>query len=199
MPTYTLAYKLFLVARGLVLDRAPIGAISFSDRAVERDIAAFCTGQRYDIVLCCFAAAFAGRLKELTKAPKLVIDFVDSVYLQRKRQLSEKPHVLRSMMQLPILRWWESRLKRLADTSIFISAIDAEASPIPPERQHTVVVIPNGVCTEDYRSDQLAPAHHLRIGFLGNMAYPPNVQAVTWLYREVFQNIRRGALTSRRG
>jgi glycosyltransferase involved in cell wall biosynthesis len=51
------------------------------------------------------------------------------------------------------------------------------------EKRH---VIPNGINVPSGVNAEQASLPSPNIGFLGNMGYPPNIEAVEWLYKEVF-------------
>ena len=78
-----------------------------------------------------------------------------------------------------------------ADGTIYISSVDAEAVPprqAPMKKRH---VVPNGINIPTVVSKEIVSLPSPNIGFLGNMGYLPNIEAVEWLYKEVFVPLRK--------
>jgi glycosyltransferase involved in cell wall biosynthesis len=78
----------------------------------------------------------------------------------------------------------------LSDASIYISDVDAKAIPanmVPAAKRH---VVPNGLYTGDHSTDEMDTIRSPSIGFLGNMSYEPNINAVLWFYNNVFGKLK---------
>jgi glycosyltransferase involved in cell wall biosynthesis len=56
------------------------------------------------------------------------------------------------------------------------------------EKRH---VVPNGINMPSGGNTESVSLPSPNIGFLGNMGYPPNIEAVEWLYKEVFVPLRK--------
>jgi glycosyltransferase involved in cell wall biosynthesis len=123
---------------------------------------------------------------------KVIVDFIDSPTLIRSRWKSD------SFRIAPLDRYelwktvrWEGDVIRKLDETIYISEVDAHTVPerlTPGKRRH---IIPNGVDIVGYAPGKADGIGSPNIGFLGNMAYPPNVEAATWLFQEVYLPLKR--------
>ena len=56
------------------------------------------------------------------------------------------------------------------------------------EKRH---VVPNGINVPSGVNAERISLPSPNIGFLGTMGYPPNIEAVEWLYKEVFVPLRK--------
>ena len=123
---------------------------------------------------------------------KTIVDFIDSPFLwaTRRKEKTFRYKLLERYDQWKTCRW-EGDVIRRADDTIYISRVDAEAVPsgyAPMEKRH---VVPNGInipCGKDAGRASLPSPN---IGFLGTMGYTPNIEAVEWLYKEVFVPLRK--------
>lgn len=123
-------------------------------------------------------------------AKRLVVDFIDSPALSLQRRVFGCSRLAPHAYECWKMRRWEAQIIRRAAATIYVSDVDAHVVPesLAPGRRR--YVIPNGVSLEGYTSSVEASVSSPSIGFLGNMAYPPNVEAVQWLYEEVFVSLR---------
>lgn len=162
-------------------------------------------GARFDVIQAeglematygLYAARLAGPI-----APLLVYDAHNAEYLLQKRIFeadSRRPRrwmgAVYSWLQWQKLRRYEGAVCRQAQRVVACSAADAVAlARLVPGLQ--VTVVPNGVDTEHYRPDSVAP---LPLGtqalvFTGKMDFRPNVDAVLWFCSEVLPLIRQAA------
>lgn len=112
-----------------------------------------------------------------------VIDYQDvfSVGIKRRLEISSwfmKPFLLTEFKRL---QRYEALVFNEFDIKTIISETDRDLIPHPDKKE--ILVIPNGV-DHDYFSPILAPKKY-EIVFTGNMAYPPNVNAVAFLVQEI--------------
>jgi len=167
--------------------------LTYGGEMLVRDISSASKGRHYDCLIW-VAGYFAEYLIKIMKnirADRTVIDFIDSPSLWAERGgINSGNQLLLGKYNLWKIKKWEGNLIRCTDASIYISDIDAAAVPSgmgPASSRH---VIPNGVSAQSHYE---SPRPHLpspNIGFLGNMSYPPNVEAVHWLYHKVFLPVR---------
>jgi glycosyltransferase involved in cell wall biosynthesis len=179
-------------ANFLLPSTPPISAVAHNGSRVTRGIAEAVRGVHYDALVWVGSYLLPSLFPALPSISvgRVLVDFIDSPYLWATRT-SE------AAFRLPVLarydRWktcrWEGGVIRGVDAAIYVSRVDAGAVPprlAPLEKRH---VVPNGVSLESYtaaRGDLPSP----NIGFLGNMGYPPNIEAVHWLYEKVYLPIR---------
>jgi len=172
----------------------PISVVAHDGSQVTRAILEHTKGRCYDAVVWVGADLLPylmGALPSMSIG-KVFVDFIDSPTLWASRA---KDKIFRNKLLDQYERWktkrWEGDVIRKLDGTIYISRVDAEAVPsghAPIEKRHVVpngINIPSGVNTE--RISLPSP----NIGFLGTMGYPPNIEAVEWLYKEVFVPLRK--------
>lgn len=102
-----------------------------------------------------------------------------------QRQLTSK---VRTFLHSQALRRWEPRYLERFDRCITVSQVDRRLlRSVNPRLQ--VDVVPNGVDTRAY---QPLPQGSTRpsLLFIGNMSYPPCIDAAFYLCREIFPRIR---------
>ncbi len=167
----------------------PFSLVAHGGFDIERIIREQAGKDRYDVLL--WVGAFL--LPHLVSAlpmktvDKVFVDFIDSPSLIRKRWKSgSNRHEFAHRYELWKTIRWEGEVIRKMDETIYISDVDARTVPeamTPGKRRR---VIPNGIDFGTYTSGKAGGIASPNIGFLGNMAYHPNVEAVHWLHREVF-------------
>ena len=117
---------------------------------------------------------------------RIVCDFIDSSYLLRKRSYQDKEDSLAFLYNLEtekIKRWETSLCKRC--TCIYISKTDAVSVGDPVAH-----VVPNCINDEGYSGSSPVRLQSPNIGFLGSMAYPPNIEACIYLTDKIFPLIK---------
>jgi glycosyltransferase involved in cell wall biosynthesis len=181
-----------LAARvGFFLPWTPAHSITtYGSREVVEAVARRVAANAHDCVLWAgrelldCAIAFRRRFP----AVRFVMDMVDSPYLYDSRQLNADAGNTFGHYDL----WKVGRMERWArrhmDAVIYISQVDAAAAPGASSER--VSVLANGVLTATLAPAAASRSAGKRIGFLGNMAYPPNVRATLALHRDVFLPLR---------
>jgi len=122
---------------------------------------------------------------------KVIVDFVDSPTLMSLR-MKNKPFRFDFLNKYELWKVprWERKIVKKADATVYISRVDAETAGGPGSGK-IPFVIPNGVNMDTYTDERDLQIPSPNIGFLGNMAYPPNIEAVKWLFQEVFIPLKR--------
>jgi glycosyltransferase involved in cell wall biosynthesis len=162
----------------------PLEFVHYEAEEHIRRIADFAGNIVYDAVIWVTVshADYIRRLKSSINSKRWIVDLVDSPSLFSSRKRGgwglhyEKWH----------MRLWEARLIRSADVPVYISPVDARTIPKALTGGRTPHVIPNGIYVDDYVEDRVGSVSPLSIGFLGNMAYRPNVQAALKLYEQIY-------------
>ena len=172
----------------------PLSVVAHDGSRVTRAILEQTRGERFDAVVWVGADLLPYMLGALPSMSvgKVFVDFIDSPTLWASRS---KERIFRNKLLDRYERWktsrWERDVIRRADGTIYISRVDAEAVSsrhAPVEKKH---VIPNGINIPPGVNAEHASLPSPNIGFLGNMGYPPNIEAVEWLYKEVFVPLRK--------
>jgi len=170
------------LARALVGDRRPLQALLYARRGAGRRVAALVAGA--DVVHAQLVRALA--YLPAHRPPAVVVDLIDALSRNFARR-ARRERGLRAR----VFTWEAARLRR-AETELVRSATCLVVSESEREAlggAATVRVVPNGVDTRvfAYREDGRPPA---RVVFGGNLGYFPNVDAATWLAREIVPRIR---------
>ncbi len=115
------------------------------------------------------------------KPHNIVCDFIDSAYLLRKRSartLLDRINPFTLLEDAKTKRWEKKISRTLA--SIYISSHDTKAT------NTNATVIPNCVVDDDYHAAKPIHTESPNIGYIGNMAYPPNIEACNFLCDKIF-------------
>ena len=146
-------------------------------------------GYHYDCLIWVggYFAAYLEKVTENISSDVTIIDFIDSPSLweEREKIRSGSNSILRKYNLWKIKKWEGNIIKR-TDATIYVSDVDAAAVPSGMGPTSTRHVIPNGMLAETYTASTRPDIPSPNIGFLGNMSYPPNIEAVHWLYEKVF-------------
>ncbi len=121
-----------------------------------------------------------------SKVPK-VLDFQDALSKNIERRMSYARFLWKKVLhyEFKMVRSCEYDAFDIFDAFTIISAPDRDV--IPHRRSSEIVVLPNGIDTE-YFAPQDSPKNY-DIVFCGNMKYPPNVDAVKHLVRDIMPKI----------
>ncbi len=184
--------KIRLFADSLMPWSPPNFFLTHGGDAFVEDISGASRGRSYDCLVW-VAGYFAEYLKPVMKkirAKKTLVDFIDSPSLWERRQQEKAGRMsLFGRYNCWRIKRWEADIIRSADASIYVSEIDAAAAS-PAGSASRMHVVPNGILTDNQdvpaRKDVPSP----NIGFLGNMSYRPNIEAVHWLHEHVFSPLR---------
>jgi len=168
---------------------APISLVAHGGSDIERIVREQAGKDRYDVLLWvgAFLLPHLMSAMPLKTVDKVFVDFIDSPSLIRKRWKSEqKRDDFSERYELWKTIRWEGEVIRKMDETLYISGVDSGTVPaaLTPGKRRTI--IPNGVDFASFTPAKKDGFASPNIGFLGNMAYQPNVEAVQWLHREVF-------------
>lgn len=185
--------KLATYCRFAVPWSPPLAPVSHGAGAIQRIIAEQAGKDRYD-VLVWVGASFLPHLLSampLNRVERYIVDFIDSPSLIRERWKKDtfRFDFLERYELWKTIRW-EGEVIRKMDETVYISEVDSRRVPEIFTAGKRRNVVPNGVEIESYTAGKAEGIASPSIGFLGNMAYPPNIEAVHWLYEEVYRPIR---------
>ncbi len=175
---------------------APASLVAHGGFDIERIIREQAGRDRYDVLLWVGAYLLPHLMSAmpLETVDRVFVDFIDSPSLIRKRWKGEPGRLdLADRYELWKTIRWEGEVIRNVDETIYISEVDSRTVPeamTPGKRRR---VIPNGIDFGSFTPGKKEGITSPNIGFLGNMAYHPNVEAVQWLHREVFLPLKEKA------
>lgn len=116
------------------------------------------------------------------------IDYQDALSAGMKRRRDIASFVTRPIyaMEYRRLKAYETKIFDTFDVKTIISEADRKLIDHP--QADTILIVPNGVDTDHYAPRHDEPQYDLI--FSGNMAYPPNVNAVEYLTKDILPIVR---------
>ena len=171
----------------------PYFIVAHDGSMVAREIVEATKGEHYDALVWVGGYLLPSLMDALPSmsVEKVFIDFIDSPFLSALRR---KEYLFRFKPLDLYEQWktcrWEGEVIRKAGATIYISRVDAEAVPSRYAPMGKRYVVPNGINMPSEGNTERISLPSPNIGFLGTMGYPPNIEAVEWLYREVFVPLR---------
>lgn len=185
--------KLLTYGRFAVPWSPPLGPVAHGARDVRRVITEQAGKDRYDVLLW-VGALFLPHLLSvmpLKTVGRYLVDFIDSPSLIKERW---KKDTFRfdSLERYELWKTvrWEGEVIRRMDETIYISDVDSWTVPEKLTAGKRRNVVPNGLEFGSYSGGKVEGIVSPSIGFLGNMGYLPNIEAVHWLYENVYLPIR---------
>ncbi|MCB9851006.1 MAG: TIGR03087 family PEP-CTERM/XrtA system glycosyltransferase [Phycisphaerales bacterium] len=141
---------------------------------------------RFDAAL--FFSSSMGQYADCVRARRLVLDFCD-LDSRKWADLAKRSNPLRSWVYRAEARMLAARERELFDrfdASILIS--DTEAADWNVRNRDKLHIIGNGVALPELPRDRRYDSNI--VGFVGDLRYPPNEDAVRWFAGEVWPRVR---------
>ncbi len=171
----------------------PISVVRHGGATVTREVVEAIKGEHYDRVVWVGGELLPNLMDAVPSMSvgKVYVDFIDSpsLWAFRRKDGEFRVKSLDLYERWKTLRW-EGKVIRETEGTIYISRVDAETVPpayAPVGKRH---VFPNGINLPEGTNAKRASLPSPNIGFLGTMGYAPNIEAVEWLYTEVFVHLR---------
>jgi glycosyltransferase involved in cell wall biosynthesis len=169
---------------------ASVRSVRYDNLRLERELLGYLQQRDYRVVV--WAAGHleaACRIRRQHPYTRFVADIIDSPALFSFRKAARNP-VERRLTRYcgSKLRRLEKRVQEAFDATIYISQVDARVVRARPAAH--VHVVPNGIFDADAPPLAGAARPGRVIGFLGNMAYPPNVSAAVRLAQRILPRIQ---------
>lgn len=161
----------------------------YKEKAIGLQIKTLAGPLEYDVLL---SVGMGCQLPHLDKiaARRIVVDFVDSPTGFYEREVGGPKKSLFATYQKWKVKQYEIRTIEKSAATIYISPTDARTLPLHTTPGHPRYALPNGISCEGFDAALQAGIASPSIGFLGNMGYYPNIEAVHWLYNEIFLPLR---------
>lgn len=158
----------------------PFQAGYFYSHSIQRKIDRVIREEQPDHIFCQLLRV-AGYVSH-QPIPK-TLDYQDVFSMGIRRRIPRVSWYLRPIFRLEYqrLKRYERELFELFDNKVIISAPDRKLIPHP--RHAEIHIIPNGVDHDFFRPIDKPKAYDLV--FIGNMGYPPNVNAAEYLVNEI--------------
>lgn len=155
----------------------------FFTRKNKKAIEAVIDDFKPDIVVCQLIR-MSKYLNSIDNVPK-VIDYVDVLSKGLELRKSKASFLTRPIINIEhkrVLRY-EAEVSNQFDGILIITENDKNSLPIYDKS--SVKVVPNGVLTDYFIANQTVPKD-IDLLFVGNMSYPPNVDAVIFFTENIF-------------
>ena len=164
--------------------RIPMQARLFCDRAMDRALNEE-LARGTDVVHVTLARM--GPYMPRGRAAHVHIDLVDSLYLNMRTRAEASNAIARPAFALEaaLLKSYEARLAREADSASLVSGADRKAPGL-----ENVPVVPLGVDLEEATYSPPRPDAEPRLVFFGNLGYFHNVEPARFLAHEVLPRVR---------
>lgn len=170
----------------------PFQAGYFNSQRIKQQIDEIVRREQPDHIFCQLlrVAGYAAH----QPIPK-TLDYQDVFSMGIKRRIPRVSWYLRPVFSLEYrrLKRYERELFELFDNKVIISAPDREL--IPHARRSEIHVIPNGVDHDFFHPIDKPKTYDLV--FIGNMGYPPNVNAAEYLANEILPLVHQEMPTVR--
>ncbi|HOF80908.1 MAG: glycosyltransferase [Bacteroidales bacterium] len=117
------------------------------------------------------------------------IDYQDVFSKGVERRIATSPFYLRPLLRMEYKRLlkYECNIFDIFNNKTIISAPDRDLIPHPERKK--IHIIPNGVDTEFFKPMDVEK--QFEIVFIGNMGYPPNVDAAEYLAKEILPQVKK--------
>ena len=158
----------------------PFQAGYFYNRSIQKKIDTVISKEKPDHIFCqLLRVAEYAKNKNIPKT----IDYQDVFSKGIERRISKVPFYLRPVFKSEYKRLlrYENSLFNIFDNKVIISEPDRDLIPHPEKEK--IHIIPNGVDHDFFKPKALEKKYE--IVFIGNMSYPPNVDAAEYLAKKV--------------
>lgn len=174
--------KLKARIKSLTPFQTPFDYVHYDKENIDDFIRSETAGVEYEVALSVLIT-HQKTIKKYVRAKRHTLDVIDSPYSTKLR--TQKPGIL-NRYDSWLIRKWEQHSVNACDYACYISPLDKSIAlgNLPAEN---VGVIPNGLYLQDYSTDKV-DFGCATIGYLGHMAYPPNIRAATRLYK-IFKSL----------
>ncbi len=173
--------KLINLFRG-IFTAFPFQTEYFFTRKNKKAIEAVIDDFKPDIVVCQLIR-MSKYLNSIDNVPK-VIDYVDVLSKGLELRKSKASFLIRPIINIEHKRVlkYEAEVSNQFDGTVIITENDKNSLPI--DDKSSVKVIPNGVLTNYFTADETVQKD-IDLIFVGNMSYPPNVDAVIFFTENI--------------
>jgi len=169
---------------------APFAVSKFTHAEVQRAVASWLSGNKFDVAVCDFLSASRNFPDHLATPTVLFQHNVESVLWRRMASTESNP-VKRVAYQLEAQKMWRYERRALGKFHHVIAVSENDRQQmLGMDSACDVSVVPTGVDTQKYGVAPPASASPPRIVFTGSMDWEPNIDAVAYFCQEVFPMVR---------
>lgn len=192
---YTAAPDAQFIAQSLdylsrLFQSAPFAVSKFTHAEVQRVVASWLSGNKFDVAVCDFLSASQNFPDHLATPTVLFQHNVESVLWRRMASTESNP-VKRVAYRLEAQKMWRYERRALGKFHHVIAVSENDRQQmLEMDSACDVSVVPTGVDTQKYGVAPPASANPPRIVFTGSMDWEPNIDAVAYFCQEVFPMVR---------
>jgi len=163
-------------------NKLPFQVNYFLSKKAKSKFEQFCEDQIPDLIYCQLVRT-AEYVKKYQTIP-LVLDYMDSLSSAMSRRSKTANWFFKNVIKNEANRLskYEDNLASVFHAQTIISKQDFELLPL--HNKSNLQIIPNGVDLKNFKP--IETAKDFDFVFVGNMAYPPNVDAVCYFAEEIF-------------
>ncbi|HEX5002812.1 MAG TPA: glycosyltransferase [Bacteroidia bacterium] len=163
------------------IKRLPLQVGYFHNKSIEKEIIKVAARLKPEVVFCqLIRTALYGKVVD---AQVKIIDYQDAFSAGTKQRLNDAPALMKPLFrrELKLVRQFEEESFRWFRKHLVISDSDRKQLAITDSK--SIVILPNGVRIQEQLSDSADKS--IDVLFVGNMQYRPNVDAATFLVKEI--------------
>ena len=166
--------------------KLPLQVAYFYSKKIHSDVTLKLNEIKPDLVFCQLIRT-AEYVKNYTSAKK-IIDFQDAFSKGAEQRIQKSNLILRLIYNYEhlSLQAYEKKVFDYFDDWLIIAEQDRESISHP--NKDSIKIIPNGIDTEVYHPKIVTKEYDLL--FVGNMQYPPNIDSVKFLVKEILPRVK---------
>ncbi len=184
---YKLSFLKRIIRLGLNMFKSkPFQVSYFFEKSIQQKVHVMIAAEKPDLIYCQLVR-MAEYVKEIPI--KKILDYQDVLSKGIQRRIKEASFFLKPLLIAEYKRMilYENEIFNFFDYKTIIS--EPDRSLIPHKLRNEIRVIPNGVDFSYYQPVKMKKEYDLL--FTGNMHYPPNVNAVQYIVKEVIPIITK--------
>jgi len=158
----------------------------FYNSGAKRTLDKLCEKHHPDYIFCQLVR-MAEYVKDI-QLPKM-LDYQDAFSYGIKRRIDKSSFFTKKILEIEFERMikYENKVFDYFDKKIIISETDREL--IQHDSKNEIIVVSNGVDTSYYKPTNCVKEYDIM--FSGNMSYPPNIDAVIYLIKEILPIVKK--------
>ena len=163
-----------------LFNRTPFQVAIYHSRSIEKKIHRIIQQFQPDHIYC--------QLTRMSEYVKLIpiaktLDYMDAfgIGMERRAEVVSGPLSMIYKLEASRMKRYEAEVYRFFDHHTVIS--DQDREQISKPEQEDITVVPNGIDTQYFSPIEVEK--QFDIGFVGNMGYPPNVDAAEYLINKI--------------
>ena len=170
------------------LQKIPFQIAYFYSQKAQKALDIFIEEEKPDVIFCQLArmAKYCENVAISTK----ILDYQDAFSAGLERRIAKSPFYYRPFLQAEYRRMLKYEAEIFAQFPIKTIISEPDRQLIAHPQQAEIHLLPNGVQCEVFQPD-ISVAKKYDLLFVGNMAYPPNVNCVEYIVKEALPLLKK--------